>query len=165
MRRDPWSTAVKSGVRAQFPPKLSLNKVLNFAFKPKVKTGAEKLSIMLRISPEYLLMDIFRHSQLVIFSPSTISQTFFLQSLAGFLSKLIRSSRRRRLEVALDVCVWPLCAPGRPQNRKFPIYEWRVKSGKADWLKITKRVRWECSKIWTGRMHRSLAKYKGWRVF
>lgn len=47
-------TAVKRGApRAQFPPKLSLDEVLNFQkfplLSPKVKTVAEKLSFVLRI--------------------------------------------------------------------------------------------------------------------
>ena len=44
-------TAVKRGARAQFPPKLSLKQGFSkiFAFKPKVKTVAEKLSFKLRI--------------------------------------------------------------------------------------------------------------------
>ena len=45
--------AVKRGVHAQFPPKLSLNQSIKFpkifAFKPKVKTFAENLSFVLRI--------------------------------------------------------------------------------------------------------------------
>ena len=67
-------TAVKRGTRAQFLPKLSLDKVL-------------------------------KSSQLVIFSHSTIFITFSYRSLAGFLFKLLRSSRRRKPEVALDFCV------------------------------------------------------------
>ena len=54
-------------------------------------------------------MDILKSSQLVIFSHSTIFITFSYRSLAGFLFKLLRSSRRRKPEVALDLCVWPLC--------------------------------------------------------
>ena len=53
-------------------------------------------------------MDILKSSQLVIFSHSTIFITFSYRSLAGFLFKLLRSSRRRKPEVALDFCVWPL---------------------------------------------------------
>ena len=55
-------------------------------------------------------MDNLKSSQLVIFSHSTIFITFSYRSLAGFLFKLLRSSRRRKPEVALDFCVWPLCA-------------------------------------------------------
>ena len=54
-------------------------------------------------------MDILKSSQLVIFSHSTIFITFSYRSLAGFLFKLLRSSRRWKPEVALDFCVWPLC--------------------------------------------------------
>ena len=57
-------TAVKRAARAHFSPKI-------FAFKPKGKTAAEKLSFVLRIWPGNLLMDILRDSQLVIFSHST----------------------------------------------------------------------------------------------
>ena len=57
-------------------------------------------------------MDILKSSQLVIFSHSTIFITFSYRSLAGFLFKLLRSSRRRKPEVALDFCVWPLCGGG-----------------------------------------------------
>ena len=53
---------------------------------------------------------ILKFSQLVIFSHSTIFITFSYRSLAGFLFKLLWSSRRRKPEVALDFCVWPLCA-------------------------------------------------------
>ena len=112
-------TAVKRGERAQFPPKLSLKHVKtslkfskHFAFKPKVKAVAEKLSFILRIWPGNLLMDILRDSQLVIFSHSTIFITFSYKSLAGFLFKLLRSSRQRKPEVALDFCVWPLWGLG-----------------------------------------------------
>ena len=63
-------------------------------------------------------MDILRDSQLVIFSHSTIFITFSYRSLAGFLFKLLQSSRRRRPEVALDFCVWPLCASGLVQHRR-----------------------------------------------
>ena len=80
-----------------------------FAFKPKVKTVAEKLSFKLRIWPGHLVMDILKSSQLVIFSHSTIFITFSYRSLAGFLFKLLRSSRRRKPEVAwifaFDRCV------------------------------------------------------------
>ena len=47
-------------------------------------------------------MNILRDSQLVIFSPSTIVITFFDKNLLGFFFKLIRSSKRRKPEVALD---------------------------------------------------------------
>ena len=56
------------------------------------------------------MIDTLKSSQLVIFSHSTIFVTFSYRSLAGFLFKLLRSSRRRKPEVALDFCVWPLCA-------------------------------------------------------
>ena len=75
-------------------------------------TVAEKFNFILRIWPENLLMVILRDSHLVIFSPSTIFRTFFYKNLGGFLFKLIESSRRRKREVALDFCVWPLCARG-----------------------------------------------------
>ena len=114
-RDDAIHTAVKRGAHAQFAPKLSLNKVFNkfpkvFAFKPKVKTVAEKLSFVLRIWSETLLMDDLRDSQLAIFSPCTIFITFPYKSLAGFLFELSQSLRRRKPEVALDFCVWPLCS-------------------------------------------------------
>ena len=86
----PWHTMVKPGARAQFPPKLSLNKVKFskiFAFQPKVKTVAEKLSFILRIWPGNLLIDILRDSQPIIFSHSTIFIIFFYKSLAT-LAKL-----------------------------------------------------------------------------
>ena len=104
-------TAVKRGARAQFPPKI-------FAFKPEVKTVAEKLSFKLHIWPGHLVMDILKSSQLVIFSHSTIFITFSYRSLAGFLFKLLRSSRRRKPEVALDFCVWPLCVRRMIWGRK-----------------------------------------------
>ena len=47
-------------------------------------------------------MDVLKSSQLVIFSHSTIFITFSYRSLASFLFKLLRSSRRRKPEVALD---------------------------------------------------------------
>ena len=72
-------------------------------FKPKVKTVAEKLSFVLHIWLGNLT------SQLLIFSPSTIFTAFSCKSLAGFLFKFFQSSRRRKPELALDVCVWPLC--------------------------------------------------------
>ena len=81
-------------------------------FKPKVKTVAEKLSFKLRIWPGHLVIDILKSSQVVIFSHSTIFITFSYRSLAGFLFKLLRSSRPLKPEVALDFCVWPLCASG-----------------------------------------------------
>ena len=109
-------TAIKRGAHAQLPPKLSLNKVLNFrksfAFKPKVKTVAEKLSFALCIWPGNLLMDILRDSQLVIFSHSTTFITFSFKSQAGFLFNFLQSSRRWKPEVELDFCVWPLCEQG-----------------------------------------------------
>ena len=43
-------------------------------------------------------MDILKSSQLVIFSHSTIFITFSYRSLAGFLFKLLQSSRRRKPE-------------------------------------------------------------------
>ena len=49
-------------------------------------------------------MDILKSSQLVIFSYSTIFITFSFRSLAGFLFKLLRSSRRRKPEVATPLC-------------------------------------------------------------
>ena len=58
-----------------------------FAFKPKVKTVAEKLSFILRIWPGNLLIDILRDSQPIIFSHSTIFIIFFYKSLAT-LAKL-----------------------------------------------------------------------------
>ena len=53
-------------------------------------------------------MDILKSSQLVIFSHSTIFTTSSYRSLAGFLFKLSRSSRRRKPEVTLDFSIWPL---------------------------------------------------------
>ena len=77
-----------------------------FAFESKVKTVAEKLSFILRIWLENLLMDIFRDSQLVIFSHSTIFITLPTKLLQVFLFKLLQRSRRRTLP---DFCVWPQC--------------------------------------------------------
>ena len=67
-------------------------------------------------------MDILKSSQLVIFSHSTIFITFSYRSLAGFLFKLLRSSRRRKPEVALDFCVWPLCGGGAEDSWNFRIW-------------------------------------------
>ena len=68
-----------------------------------------RLSFKLRIWPGNLVMDILKYSQLVIFSHSTVFITFSYRCLAGFPSKLLRSSRRQKPEVVLDFCVWPLC--------------------------------------------------------
>ena len=54
-------------------------------------------------------MDVLRDSQLETFSSSTILIIISYKSLAGFHFKLSQSWRRRKLEVALDFCVWPLC--------------------------------------------------------
>ena len=95
-------TAVKRGARAQFPLKFS--KI--FAFKPKVKTVAEKLSFKLHIWPGHLVMDILKSSQLVIFSHSTIFITFSYRSLAGFLFKVRGGENRKwRWIFAFDRCV------------------------------------------------------------
>ena len=97
----------QTGRACAVPPKsLKFSKI--FASKPKVKTVAEKLRFKLRIWPGHLVMDILKSSQLVIFSHSTIFITFSYWSLAGFLFKLLR----KKPEVALDFCVWPLCDPG-----------------------------------------------------
>ena len=72
-------------------------------------------------------MDILKSSQLLIFSHSTIFITFSYRSLAGFLFKL--SSRRRKPEVALDFCVWPLCGlcmkVDLRQNVRLVVSLWR----------------------------------------
>ena len=65
-------------------------------------------------------MDILKSSQLVIFSHSTIFITFSYRSLAGFLFKLLRSSRRRKPEVALDFCVWQLCDQDHKLRLSYP---------------------------------------------
>ena len=60
--------------------------------------------------------------------------TFSYRSLAGFLFKLLRSSMRLKPEVALDFCVWPLCAhskPGLPMLTNHLTYHflhWSLKS-------------------------------------
>ena len=66
-------------------------------------------------------MDILRDSQFVIFSHSTIFITFSYRSLAGFLFKLLQSSRRRRPEVALDFRVWPLCDVDHDPNQGITV--------------------------------------------
>ena len=118
----------QTGRARAVPPKTfayqSLKFSKNFAFKPKVKTVAEKLSFKLRIWPGHLVMDILKSSQLVIFSHSTIFITFTYRSLASFLFKLLRSSRGRKPEVALDFCVWPLCGLRHRGMRFEPL--WRV---------------------------------------
>ena len=80
-----------------------------FTFKPKVKTVTKKLSFVLCIWAENLLMNILRDSQLVIFPHSTTFITFSYKSLAGYPFKFLQSWRGRKPEVALDFCVWPLC--------------------------------------------------------
>ena len=71
-----------------------------FAFKPKVKTVAEKLSFVLRLWPGNLLMDILRYSQLVIFSHITTFIKF------SYKSKVRKGGNRKwRWISAFDRCV------------------------------------------------------------
>ena len=109
---------------------------------PRLKTVAEKLSFILCIWPGNLLMNILRDSQLVIFSHSTIFITFSYKSLAGFLFKLLQSLTRRKPEVVLYFCIWPLCAheytksntAGSDNSRttfhEVPLFETNVRSPK-----------------------------------
>ena len=91
-------TAVKRGARAQFPK--------FFAFNPKVKTVAEKLSFKLRIWPGNLVMEILKYSQLVIFSHSTFFYNVFLQKSCRF-SLQVRGceNRKWRWIFTFDRCV------------------------------------------------------------
>ena len=112
----------QTGCTCAVPPKtfpwqsLKLSKI--FAFKPKVKTVAEKLSFKLRIWPRHLVMDILKSSQLVIFSHKTIFITFSYRSLVitfsyrslvGFVFKLYEvrggENRKWRWIFAFDRCV------------------------------------------------------------
>ena len=75
-------------------------------------------------------MDILKSSQLVIFSHSTIFITFSYRSLAGFLFKLLRSSRRRKPEVAW-IFAFDRCVSRRsPTRAKLKIGRSQESSGK-----------------------------------
>ena len=71
-------------------------------------------------------MVILSDYQFMIFSPGTIFKTFSYKSLAGFLFKVLQI---RGGEVALDFCVWPLCAQEEfgKKNRKM---KWAVRKGR-----------------------------------